>query len=204
MRTHRLLERWRQERDPLYRAMIGLSAVLLALAGIALGVAGCLMAFSWGWSQYGPGGLLSAVRVGQPAPEFTLATLDGRTVSLSDYRGAPVAVNFWATWCLPCVVEIPELSAAVEDYADAGLVVLGVNVGESPERIAPFAARHGIAYDVLLDSKAEVWNRYGGVDWPTTVWIDAVGVIQAADYGKVDRRRIAERMATLAAFTSAP
>lgn len=205
MRVRALVGRYRRETNPLFRALVALAGLLVLLCACALCTLGGVFAFDRSVSQLGPGGLFSAVRVGQPAPDIRLEALDGRTVSLADYRGRPVALNFWVSWCVPCVVEIPELNAAQRDHADAGLVVLAVNAGEGRERVERFAADRLMAYEVLLDPDNLTAKRYGVLDMPTTVWIDAAGVVRAADYGKVDARRVADRLAALlAAATPAP
>jgi thiol-disulfide isomerase/thioredoxin len=79
-----------------------------------------------------------APRAGFRAPDFTLTTLDGETVTLSDLRGQPVLINFWATWCPPCRAEMPAIQAAYEQYAAQELVVLGVDMAESPQTVAGF------------------------------------------------------------------
>src|ERR1700757_2484696 len=89
---------------------------------------------------------------GKPAPAFTLATLDGKKVSLSDYKGRPVLVNFWATWCAPCKVEMPWFEAFQKQYADQGLQILGLadDVDVGKEMIAKTAAKTGATYPILL------------------------------------------------------
>jgi len=87
---------------------------LLLAVVLAVGVAG------------GAGLLTPALRVGDRAPDFALADLNGEPVRLADYVGRPVIVNFWASWCLPCVEEFPLLAAALDDHADIGLAVIGI------------------------------------------------------------------------------
>ena len=110
-----------------------------------------------------------------PAPAFTLPTLDGDSLSLADFRGQVVLVNFWATWCTPCVAEMPDLSAL--DAELDGLTVLGISVDEGPELVRPFAERLAVGYPLVLDDGA-VAEAFGGV-WalPTTYVIDAEGTI---------------------------
>ena len=202
--TRRWLDRVRREPNPVFRSMVILAAVLIGLSACALTVAAAVFAFDRGWSQFGPGGVFSQLRPGQPAPDFELPTPDGRPVSLRDFRGRPVVVNFWATWCVPCVVEVPLLDAAQRDHADKGLVVLGVNAGERADVVVRFIDRHDLKYEVLLDAGSWVARRYGVIDWPTTLWIDGDGVLRAADYGRIDADRIAERVADLLAAPAPP
>jgi len=100
---------------------------------------------------------------GTPAPNFTLETLDGKNVSLSDYRGKAVLVNFWATWCGPCKIETPWLVELQNQYGSQGLQVVGVAMDDSgKDEIAKFAKDMGVNYPVLLGKEA-VGDAYGGV-----------------------------------------
>jgi thiol-disulfide isomerase/thioredoxin len=100
---------------------------------------------------------------GTPAPNFTLETLDGKNVSLSDYRGKAVLVNFWATWCGPCKIETPWLVELQNEYGSQGLQVVGVAMDDSgKDEIAKFAKDMGVNYPVLLGKEA-VGDAYGGV-----------------------------------------
>jgi peroxiredoxin len=96
------------------------------------------------------------------APDFALRDLSGRTVRLSDHRGKVVLVNFWATWCVPCRVELPHLERLHTQYAPDGLVVLGVSI-DGPESVAevdPQARRYGLTFPVLLDQDTRVVALY--------------------------------------------
>lgn len=153
--------------------------------------------------QLGPGGLLSSIRPGAPAPDFELAMIDGRIVHLSDYRGHLVALNFWATWCPGCVAELPALEAAVRDHADDGLVVLAVNSGQWPAHVEEFLADQGIGgLDVPLDVQREVYRAYRVTALPTTVWVDAAGIVRDIHLGALDTEMIDAYVADLARPTA--
>lgn len=101
-----------------------------------------------------------------PAPDFTLQSLDGQQVSLSQYRGNVVLINFWVTWCPSCKGEIPALEAAYQANKGQGFVILGVDVGEPRQVVQTFAKGMGISYVVLLDEQEELLIRYGGPGLP--------------------------------------
>ena len=115
---------------------------------------------------------------GVPAPNFDLATLDGRRVKLSDYRGKAVLLNFWATWCSPCKVEMPWFVDLQKKYGNDGLVILGVAMDDSEaSKIAEFANEMGVNYPVLLGTD-KVSEDYGNVEFlPTSFYIDREGKI---------------------------
>jgi peroxiredoxin len=132
----------------------------------------------------GPGaGALRGINVGNRAPDFTLEALDGSKVALRDYRGKVVLINFWATWCPPCRAEIPEIEAAFEARQADGFEVLGINVEESRETIAPFVDEFEMSYPVLLDESGRLLQTYRAMGLPMSVIVDQDGVIQARHVG---------------------
>ena len=128
---------------------------------------------------------------GVQAPDFELASLDGKKVKLSDYRGKAVVLNFWATWCPPCKVEMPWFVDLQKQYGDEGLTVLGVAMDDSdPQKIAQFASEMGVNYQVLLGTD-KVSEQYGNVDFlPTTFYIDRKGRIVGKAAGLLSRSEI--------------
>jgi len=130
---------------------------------------------------------------GVPAPDFTLQSLDGSNVKLSDFRGKAVLLNFWATWCPPCKVEMPWFEDLQKQYAKDGLVVLGVAMDDSePATIAKFASELGVNYQVLLGTD-KVSDDYGDVQYlPTTFYIGRDGAIVDKMTGLLDRKEIEE------------
>src|SRR5690606_6385017 len=117
-----------------------------------------------------PEGADVAALTAKPAPPFTLETLDGRTVSLSDYKGQVVLVNIWATWCPPCVRETPRLVRVYEEFKDQGFVMLGLNTTyqDKREAVASFVRDQKITYPILLDLDGTVGTVSGGRLMPTT------------------------------------
>ncbi len=124
------------------------------------------------------------VQNGKPAPDFTLQDINGVTHRLSDYRGKVVMLNFWATWCPPCIKEVPEYSELQTEYGPQGLQVLGIALDdEGLSRVKPWVAKHTVDYPILLpDSK--VTAAYGDMaSIPVTFIIDRKGIIRTSYVG---------------------
>lgn len=115
---------------------------------------------------------------GHPAPDFVIHLPDGSTSSLAAYRGQPVVINFWATWCPPCRAEMPELIRAYERYRDQGLVVLAVNEAEAHDQVAVFVQELGLTMPVIIDPRGEVMAAYKTNSLPSTFFIDRRGVVR--------------------------
>jgi len=130
---------------------------------------------------------------GKTAPSFTLVTLDGKKVSLSDFKGKPVLVNFWATWCGPCKVEMPWFEEFNKQYSAQGLVILGLadDVDAGKDAIAKVAKKTGVTYPILL-TDGKVQKAYGGpegMDYlPMSFYVDRNGVVieETAGLGSKD------------------
>jgi peroxiredoxin len=142
-----------------------------------------------------PGSLAGGVGAlhGQTAPDFELTSLEGKKVHLSDYRGKAVLLNFWATWCEPCKIEMPWFVQLEKQYGPEGLQVVGVAMDDTSEQeIARFAKDMGVNYPVLL-GKESVGDAYGGViHLPTTFYIDRSGKIVDRVEGLHSRHDIEE------------
>jgi cytochrome c biogenesis protein CcmG/thiol:disulfide interchange protein DsbE len=121
----------------------------------------------------------------KPAPDFELATLDGRRVHLSDYRGKPVIVNFWASWCIPCRDEFPLFVSTRQTHAAAGLEILGIVHQDSSDAAGAFARQMGGNWPLLLDPDQIAWKAYQGLGVPSTYFIDRQGVVRATSLGPV-------------------
>jgi peroxiredoxin len=122
--------------------------------------------------------------LGKPAPEFALYTLDGRSVRLSSLRGKVVLLNFWATWCAPCRVEMPWLVDFSRRYQRQGLEVVGVSVDDGDrDRVAAFVRATNVNYTIVLKDKA-VSDAYGGLRFlPQTFFIGRDGKVVKRTYG---------------------
>lgn len=120
------------------------------------------------------------VRIGEkkpvPAPGFTLRTLEGRKVSLKDFKGKMVFLNLWATWCPPCIAEMPSMEALHKKFKDKGLIVMAVNSEESINKVNKFIKKRNYTFLVLLDEDGSVANdSYRAIGFPTTYLIDRLG-----------------------------
>ena len=125
---------------------------------------------------------------GKPAPSFTLQDLKGKTVSLSDFKGKVVVLDFWATWCPPCVKEIPHFIALYEQYKDQGFAIVGISVDrEGISVVKSFARKYQVNYPILM-TDGQVDKAYGGIpSIPTTFVIDSAGNIRQKYVGYRDK-----------------
>jgi cytochrome c biogenesis protein CcmG/thiol:disulfide interchange protein DsbE len=135
--------------------------------------------------------------VDQLAPEIDLATLDGGRMALSELRGRPVLVNFWATWCLPCRDEFPLMAAAYEEHVADGLEILGIVHDDTAEGARAFAGDLGATWPMLMDADDVAWRDYVGVGMPTSFFIDADGIIRAFSLGGFTEDGLAAQLRTI-------
>ena len=155
-----------------------LTTILIMALTSGLLVGGCS-------SSAGPDGQSQAPQVGKLAPGFQLPDLDGKTVSLSELRGGPVMLNFWATWCEPCRSEMPYIQEIYDDRAwlDKGLVILAIDIGESQATAEDFMRSRNLSFPVLLDTNQEVALNYNIRVIPTTFLVDKEGIIRVMKRG---------------------
>lgn len=130
-----------------------------------------------------PGGLVAAPEIGALAPPIEGTTPDGQTRRLADLRDQPVIVNFWATWCEPCRVEMPQFQALYDRYRSRGLHILAVNLGETPAAVQGWARALGLTFDIVLDPDGETAARYQLRGQPSTYIISPAGTITHIFYG---------------------
>jgi peroxiredoxin len=130
-----------------------------------------------------PDGRPVAPEIGAVAPAFQLVTFDGHSVDLSKLRGSPVVVNFWATWCEPCRVEMPQLQALYDAHRRGGLKVVGVNRGDTGEQVRGWAQELALTFDLALDPQDRTALTYHLRGQPSTYIISPTGTITAIFYG---------------------
>lgn len=135
------------------------------------------------------------IDIGEEAPDFTLEDLDGNKVSLKDYRGKIVLLNFWATWCPPCREEMPDLDKIYLEQKDEDFVILAVNGGEAKEDVKEFIDDKGYSFPVLLDTaKLDVNFTYNVAFIPTSFMIDKEGKIRAIKSGPMSYAEISQML----------
>lgn len=167
-----------------------LKAVLPVILLSVLLLSGCSPGFERAGSERSAP---AAPQVGKLAPDFQLPSLDGQVVALSNLRGKPVLINFWATWCGPCREEMPYLQQIYDGWSDQGLVLLTIDIQESPATIREFMQNHNLTLPVLLDSRGSVTQRYNIIGIPTTFLIDKEGIIQAKKIGPFPSAKAIEK-----------
>ncbi|MGB6488049.1 MAG: TlpA disulfide reductase family protein [Steroidobacteraceae bacterium] len=118
-----------------------------------------------------------------PAPGFTLQSVDGKTVTLGQFKGDVVMINFWASWCGPCRQEMPLLDDIYKQYKDMGFVLLGVNVEPDASNANGWLKKTPVSYPILYDPKSAVSQLYQVQAMPTTVIIDRQGVVRYVHNG---------------------
>lgn len=123
--------------------------------------------------------------LGKPAADFQLVDPDGGLLTLADYRGQPVLVNFWATWCVPCRREVPDFVQLQEEWGDSARIV-GVNLQERAATVSQFAADFQINYPLALDLDGEVTKAYRLTGLPETFFVDSAGILRDHRIGAVE------------------
>lgn len=131
---------------------------------------------------------------GLTAPDFELQRLDGSTLKLSSLRGKAVVLNFWATWCAPCKIEMPWLAEFHKQYGPQGVEVIGIAMDENTDKVRDFVKETGATHTILLGTE-EVGDAYGGVQFlPATFYIDRDGKVVDRVFGLVSRSEIEDKI----------
>lgn len=183
------------------RTWIGILLLLVTIGMLFFVVSGCArMAqppeeIARGGSQSGggsPEGSSSSSAI--PAPEFTLNSLDGQEVSLSDFGGQVVLLNFWATWCYACRAETPDLERAYQAYKDKNVEFLRISVDTDTQLVESFIKEVGVTYTILLDPSHRVASDYAIRAIPTTHIVDEKGMIVGTQIGQLTESRVKEML----------
>jgi cytochrome c biogenesis protein CcmG, thiol:disulfide interchange protein DsbE len=137
--------------------------------------------------------------LGKPAPDFALQVAangdDGARMKLSELKGRPVVLDFWASWCEPCAIEAPILDRLARKHQKKGLMVLGVNASDAPHSVKRYAAQKGLSYPMVSDPDAQASEAYGVSKLPSLVVIDKEGRVLAFFEGLVDEAALDEVLA---------
>ncbi len=175
---------------------------ILLAAGLLLGLGLGLLIFrgfpSREASLQGPGpngvtqtpGVIPASWIGSPAPEFALLDLEGLTERLSQYRGDVVLLNFWATWCEPCRVEMPAIDKRYQSLKDKGFVVLGIDFDEPASEVRSFRDQVKVTFPLMLDPGGKVQAMYRVLGYPTSFFVDRQGIIRLMHIGIMDDSQV--------------
>jgi len=132
---------------------------------------------AWGLANRSPvTGRSGITRVSKDVPTFVLETFDGDRLDLAEQIGRPIVINFWASWCPPCITEMPAFEAVHVELAPQ-VAFLGFNVGDEPGAARELAERTGVTYPLAEDPDSSIFQAFGGFGMPTTVLVDAEGMI---------------------------
>jgi peroxiredoxin len=135
-----------------------------------------------------------APKIGAPAQDFSITTIDGEKVSLSQFRGKPVWIVFGASWCAGCQAEVPDIEAAYKEYGPKGLVILGVNITEGSDAVRDYAKRVGITFPMAADPESAVADAYRVSAIPAHFFVDKDGVLREIRQGSVSADTITTSM----------
>jgi peroxiredoxin len=140
-------------------------------------------------------------QVGLRAPDFTLQAMDGKTYTLSQLAGRPVLINYWATWCIPCKVELPILQKLYLEYQQKGIYIISVDAidQDSADKVQDIVDQFGMTFPVLLDQGGQFANLYQTIFFPTTVLVDASGVIREINLGDASEAELRTSLDTILA-----
>ncbi|WP_017380390.1 thiol-disulfide oxidoreductase ResA [Paenisporosarcina sp. TG-14] len=128
---------------------------------------------------------IEVLGIGDDAPDFTLVDLNGEVHRLSDYKGQGVFLNFWGTWCKPCVKEMPAMDSQYEVYKDQGIQILAINIAQSDFEVQRFANQYGLDFPIVIDKTKSVMEAYNVNPLPTTILVNPEGKIERIVLGGV-------------------
>lgn len=137
---------------------------------------------------------IQPLQLDQPLQDFSLDDLNGRAVKLSDYAGQVVLINAWATWCPPCVAEMPDLEAYYQQHRHESFTILGINAGDTLSAASAFVSQNGITFPIVLDPNVEFLSDLGVHSFPTSILIDPNGVVRSIHVGMYNAQDLDEEI----------
>jgi len=140
---------------------------------------------------------IAAAEPGQPAPALIGTTLNGAPFDLSTYRGKPVIVNFWASWCVPCQAEFPLFQAALASHASDGLTMVGVIYQDTPAAAQAFASSHATTWANVIDPCGSIATAYTVVAPPQTYFIDGSGLLKSRQIGQLTQADLDRQLSAI-------
>lgn len=175
--------------------IVGAGLILLAVAGVFLSQR---LTESATAAPTGSGAASSIpASVQYAAPELTLEDVNGKPVSLVDYRGGVVLVNNWATWCPPCRAEMPELEAFYEAHKDENFTLIGISAGDTASQVDTFIAQNDITFPMWLDAKGAALRAFRNDSLPSSYVIDETGTVRLAWTGAISLEMLEKHVAPL-------
>ncbi len=182
--------------------------LLIIAAGLLVGAGLAVFFYSWisledrnaGKAEDIPGvNLPESASIGTKAPDFELVNLEGRTIKLSELRGKIVILNFWATWCEPCKLEMPFFEE-LHKKGMANLEILGINFDEPASRVEEFVKEYSVQFPILLDPGAEIQKLFRVRGYPTTLIVDKDGIIRYHHIGLITEDQLNHYLSDMGAF----
>ncbi len=182
--------------------------LLIIAAGLLVGAGLAVFLYFWlglqdstaGKAENIPGvNLPKLASIGTKAPDFELVNLEGRTIKLSELRGKIVILNFWATWCEPCKLEMPFFEE-LHKKGMANLEILGINFDEPASRVEEFVKEYSVQFPILLDPGAEIQKLFRVRGYPTTLIVDKDGIIRYHHIGLITEDQLNHYLSDMGAF----
>jgi cytochrome c biogenesis protein CcmG, thiol:disulfide interchange protein DsbE len=171
-----------------------LQNIALIVGGVI--VIGAVLAFAFATT---PNVTVGPAQIGKPIANFSLTDLNGTTHSIADYKGRPVLINGWATWCPPCKAEMPALHAFYLKHQAEGFDLLAINSGDSRSAVQDFIAQKGFTFPVLLDTNKDVLDGLGVSGLPTSIFVGRDGTVKIIHVGGLTPEAIEKELTPLLA-----
>lgn len=140
--------------------------------------------------------LANRPKVGSPVPAFSLPSTSGNQISVEQLKGKALIINFWATWCGPCLVEMPLLQTVSERHKN-DLIVLAINIEEPISTIKPFVEKNQLTFPVLVDIEGKIANTFGIFAYPASFFVDKQGIIRSQQFGQLNETLLRKNLATI-------